>query len=956
MPMLLAAIMLLGAAPPQVAVFHAEGLTDTPAILEGAQRVAPEGIDALPPETLLLLHHPAVFPAAALRPVEEFVKRGGHLLAVGEPPFTKLVYRRHDGTWADLETCLGETPAAHPLVDWGAVNGQPAQRGSGHPPASATYTALEDGYSGVLVIPEAASWETRELPCSKAADPADDVLLFRASGAGRATQLLVELREHDGARWMAKVALTPEERGIGIHRSAFRYWPDAAPTNRGGEGDMPDFTRCQAVIFGFAASHMALHAGRYEYTIRGVATGKCTADVSTPNLPRLEGFSPSYKLFQAEPARIEWSTSTTGMSNSNHSTVWSAIARPVHASPDRDYFWQPHAKGFDENGVWCCTPFSTTWHTSGATWSFLGADLAPQDLEATVAALREHIAQGPPVARPPALETTWEQGPCIEVRDGRFMLDDKPWFAHGINFWPLYVSGMEPPEYFSHWLTSANYIPELVEADLATLESLGVNLVSIQYARVKEAPQLRDFITRCGRHGIKVNVFLSGAHPIHPSAMDNLAERPFMELLRAADLRGNPHVFAYDLAWEPRMGVYAERRQYDALWLEWIVEQYGSLERAEAVWRFPVPRVDGVITGPTDEHLMHDGEHRIMVAAYRRFADDLISRRYGEVVRLAKTIDNTHLFGARTGYGGTGTKGVVRVMPFQLTSGAAHLDFLSPEGYGYGPENISDAALVSAYARWAGNGKPVFWSEFGRSVLNGGDIALAQQAKLYLAFAEMLKVSDADGWACWWYPGGLRVDEQSDFGIIAPDRAIRPSARVLGETAGSLAALPDYAPPLESLEIEPDATPDGLAGAVERHSAEFSKAFDSKKIPHLRTAGTSTDSTNCPFTAVGGIAYEAPGPIQHLNAEIAVISFRDNILRIRALNTGEASWSVEDCGMTVVSNGSVQVFPLSGPVSRFEAVEIEIPAAPGQVVVMKSTRFGEFGQRLRVGAGGGARG
>ena len=487
--------------------------------------------------------------------------------------------------------------------------------------------------------------------------------------------------------------------------------------------------------------------------------------------------------------------------------------------------------------------------------------------------------------------------------------------------------------------------------DLATLQSLGVNLVSIQYARAKEAPQLRDFITRCGRHGIKVNVFLSGAHPLHPSPVDNLAERPLMELLRAADLRGNPHVFAYDLAWEPRMGVYAERRQFDALWLEWIVEQYGSLERAEAVWGFAAPRVDGAVTGPTDEHLMHDGEHRIMVAAYRRFADDLISRRYGEVVRLAKTIDSTHLFGARTGYGGTGTKGVVRVMPFQLTSGAAHLDFLSPEGYGYGPENISDAALVTAYARWAGNGKPVFWSEFGRSVLNGGDEALTEQAKLYRSFAEMLEISNADGWACWWYPGGLRVDEQSDFGIIAPDRAVRPSAQVLGETAASLTSLPAYAPPAEAIEIDRDASSNGLAGVVERHSAAFAEAYGQGRVPCLRTGGTGMDSTNCPYTGVGGVPFEAPGPTQFLNAELTVISFNDSILQLKALNAGEASWDAGDCVLEVEFNGKTTVYPLRADVQRFGSAEWEIPAVQATRFVLRSARFGEFGQRLAIPSG-----
>ena len=83
------------------------------------------------------------------------------------------------------------------------------------------------------------------------------------------------------------------------------------------------------------------------------------------------------------------------------------------------------------------------------------------------------------------------------------MLDGQPWFAHGINFWPLYVMGLEKGDFFTHWLEPEYYIPELVEQDLALLEDMGVNLVSVQYRRTDQAPALRDFLARCHDHGIR---------------------------------------------------------------------------------------------------------------------------------------------------------------------------------------------------------------------------------------------------------------------------------------------------------------------------------------------------------------------------------------------------------------------------------------------------------------------
>src|SRR5690606_35206026 len=205
----------------------------------------------------------------------------------------------------------------------------------------------------------------------------------------------------------------------------------------------------------------------------------------------------------------------------------------------------------------------------------------------------------------PELLPLGNDGECIRVEDGEFRLGGERWFAHAINYWPLYVSGMEPQGYFSHWLSPMYYIPELIDQDLALLEELGVNLVSIQYTRTEEAPQLHDFLERCGRHGIKANIWILGSHPTEPSGDDDLTKRGYLDLLRAADLAGNPHVFAYDLAWEPILGREDARKKHDPLFEAWIREQYGSVERAEAVWGSPANRRDdGRVTAPSDEQLL----------------------------------------------------------------------------------------------------------------------------------------------------------------------------------------------------------------------------------------------------------------------------------------------------------------------------------------------------------------
>ncbi|MBI4559874.1 MAG: hypothetical protein HY706_19975 [Candidatus Hydrogenedentes bacterium] len=982
----LATFFLITAAwdePPEVVVWDEElGGEYTRAVRDatGARAVTLENAEALA-GTLLVLPECRVFPAARLQALGDYVNNiRGHLLAVGGPAFEALVYRDHAGKWVPKEELLATVTAEHPLIDWKTLDLAKCNRGSSQKDAYVHYAPISDGYSAELDLIEPVGWETVELPCTPTPS-GDDVLWFRASGSDKTKALLIEVRERDGSRWMATASVSESDTEIGLHVSQFQFWRDSWSQGRGGPGDQVNLSNAGVISVGFAASHQPLEPGRYGYTVRGLATGKIGpefAEAARAEVPRLEGLCPSYKAFEAQPVRCEALGLAAGIGFGNPNRIISPVARPMRWVEGRDYVWQPLVKAYNERGEWCATACATTWRQGGATWTYVGFQPEPKALAELARRLattltpralaemklipRPETALSTATGKPPIpaiepgvgplLEAT-ERGECVSVKDGHFMLDGKRWFAHGINFWPLHVSGLDPKDYFLHWLTPQYYVPECLDQDLATLESLGVNLVSIQYHQAVEAPQLRDFVTRCGRHGIKVNIFLEDAHPTEPSAGDDLSQRRYLELLKAADLAGNPHVFAYDLAWEPRLGTYQNRRKYDRRFEQWLVEQYGSVDHAEKLWNCPANRKDGKLTGPWDEQLIWTGPgvapHRVMVAAYRRFADDLISRRYREVIRLARKIDATHLFGARTGYGGTGTPGVVTQMQFQLTSGAAHLDFVSPEGYGYGPMNIADAAFVNQYARWAGNGKPTFWAEFGLSVWKGGEPALKQQGELYTAFAEMAQRTGADGWAGWWYPGGYRVDENSDYGIIAPDRTPRPSAEVLRHTAASFREGSGALTPGEPIVVDRDLAPQGLAAIVTEHSKVFAESYNAGKLPTVATAGTGLTSTNCPFISVGGVPFEKPSPTQFLNAEITVLKREPGTIEVELINTGEAIWMADDCHVVVETTNGTRQLSLPKDVPRFGRRTVEINDVGSAQITMASTRFGTFGERLNMG-------
>jgi hypothetical protein len=67
-------------------------------------------------------------------------------------------------------------------------------------------------------------------------------------------------------------------------------------------------------------------------------------------------------------------------------------------------------------------------------------------------------------------------------------------------------------------------------------------------------------------------------------------------------------------------------------------------------------------------------------------------------------------------------------------------------------------------------------------------------ARFYTDFYRLLNESGVDGVFFWWYPGGYRLNERSDFGIINPDGTDRPVTRVVREQGGRFLKSPKRTP------------------------------------------------------------------------------------------------------------------------------------------------------------------
>ncbi len=433
----------------------------------------------------------------------------------------------------------------------------------------------------------------------------------------------------------------------------------------------------------------------------------------------------------------------------------------------------------------------------------------------------------------------WQPKPnpqFVTARNGDFYLADKKWVPFGVNHMPSSGIGIEDGDYFEQYLGKRAYDPEIFDRELARIKALGMNMVSeFLHHRSHAGRNLIDLLRRCDKYGIKVNLSLRPGTP-----MDFEWDK-MRQMIVENRLAENDTVFAYDLAWEPFVGNQAQRARWDKQWGEWVQRRYGAIDLAERAWGFKAPRnQQGFLTNPLDKHCGGDGPWRKMVCDYRRFIDELAHKYYAEARRLVRTVDKHHLVSFRMTVAGDPTFDQAHRMPFDFRSLRNAVDLFEPEGYGrIGDwQRVRPGLFTVAYARAVDPTKPVMWAEYGVSSWDSNKMAtnpasLAFEAKFYDDFLKMVHQSGANGAVCWWYPGGFRVGENSDFGIINPDGTDRPVAAVLRKYAELITTPGERPKPNVWIDYNPE-DPAGIQGIYQQVGDQFWKAIDAGKTPGLR--------------------------------------------------------------------------------------------------------------------------
>jgi hypothetical protein len=432
----------------------------------------------------------------------------------------------------------------------------------------------------------------------------------------------------------------------------------------------------------------------------------------------------------------------------------------------------------------------------------------------------------------------------VETREGGFWLGGKPWKAHGVNYMPSSGIGVAEEQYYEYWLGRGAYDPEVIERDLCRIQAMNLNAVSIFiYHSELKTQHLLDFLRRCEAHGLHVNQSLRPGSPL------NFRWAEMKELIEFYRLAENDTIFAYDLDWEP----HHEQNTYGQDWKDWVKARYGTLENAEKAWAVPAPvsqsppalikgaeRLD-MLAIPPMHQLTHDGEWRKLVADYRAFLDAKLSLGYAAARRLVKSIDPHHAVSFRMAHSGDPTFTREGMLAYDFFGLSDAVDIWEPEAYGrIGDWNrVRDGRFEADYARLCDASKPLMWAEMGVSVWDKQNMApslekLEFQGRYCRDFHRMMSESGAAGIFYWWYPGGFRVNEASDFGIINSDGTDRPVTKVIREEGARFLRTTKPAPPNYYIEVDRDRDARGLFGMYEAVKDEYWKAIAAHNIPALK--------------------------------------------------------------------------------------------------------------------------
>ena len=550
----------------------------------------------------------------------------------------------------------------------------------------------------------------------------------------------------------------------------------------------------------------------------------------------------------------------------------------------------------------------------------------------------------------------WEAKPESErsyvyMEDGYFKKDGKIVNMFGVNYMPSYGVAEPDGTLFEHYISDASYDPEVIMYDLQHIKDIGMNAVSIfcYYDHVKNCNNILDLVNKCEQMGLYVDLSI---RPVAYPMRSNYSYDQVKTLVQRLHFHENDTVVAYDIAWEPRIGdnyeengMYIGRQRWEDEWLQWINDNYGSVKAAQDAWGCWVSTSKNGASLVTNDHIdSNSHNYRKMVAAYYAFIDEVVAADMQVHMPAMQALSPNQLFSFRMSMSGSCLRGGYKpsAMCFDFQSLASTMAFMEPEGYGLGLSDEADLQimLANAYARYVKPDAPVVWKEYGRHVWKGtpdgnfdtNSALLDTQADYYRYALDYCLTAYTSGMYCWYYAGGFRVGENSDYGILNPDGSDRPVTKLLREYAPKFINQGERKNVVE-IVVERDDHYGGIFGMFEATKSKLAAAYKAGN-PATILNKQQTSATEYAYAdtlldyAVANAKAGEKYPLRYVGGQIMQIEFEGNVAKITVCNTKQSVWRAGTVSVVSTDDSKVPMrVTIDQELGYLEQTTIEVPVA-----------------------------
>lgn len=468
----------------------------------------------------------------------------------------------------------------------------------------------------------------------------------------------------------------------------------------------------------------------------------------------------------------------------------------------------------------------------------------------------------------------------VTTANNEFIRDGKVIRFYGVSYLPTSGIASEDQNFWEYYLSRESFDPDVVYNDLLRLKEVGFNSIGtfIYYRDAIETKSLLWLAYVCDMLDMYLEV------DIRPHADPfNLKEEEVVATFENLHLAELDNIVSFGVAWERSFGSYdgnygndAGRKAYDEYWTEWVENNYGSIANAEFEWGESMPRnAQGQYTAVSDEALREKVPTKL-VAAYRRFADDLVASKHAYVRELFDRLAPNHMITARAGDVGCIPLQDAAKMGYEFTALAAGMDYLSPEYYS--STDLADQMIfTNVYSRYSSPDAPVVWKEFQVTNRWGGsnfndpayetlrkDI-VEESIKNIKAELDNIIAGGTSGCYYWYSAGGYRYNEKSDCGVINPDGSDRAVTKLIREYKDKFMNRPALRKTEAVIEINRDDYNNSIAGLYSDVQEDLLLLIKGGVGLAFKDKSTGTNTDTVSDAGVGGGFASSTNPARWVN-------------------------------------------------------------------------------------------